>query len=79
MIDAVAYAEDTKRHSPFLTTAQAAFYLGLVQETLEKMRQHRKGPRFRRHGRYIRYHFADLDAWSEANSSDAPPSAKGFG
>ena len=71
MIDAAARAEAAKRRSPFLNTGQAAFYVGLAQETLEKMRQHRKGPRFRRHGRYIRYHIDDLDAWSQANSSDA--------
>lgn len=33
MIDAIAQAEDAKRHSPFLNRAQAAFYVGLAQET----------------------------------------------
>jgi hypothetical protein len=73
MMDANAQAEEAKSGSPFLNTAQAAFYVGLARETLEKMRQQRRGPPYRRHGRYIRYHIADLDAWSEANSGDVSP------
>ena len=73
MNDAHAQAEQAKKGSPFLNTAQAAFYVGLARETLEKMRQQHRGPRFRRHGRYVRYHIADLDAWSEASSGDALP------
>ena len=76
MTDVNADAEEAKRRSPFLTTAQAAFYVGLAQETLEKMRQHRRGPPYRRHGRFVRYHIADLDAWSEANSGNVPPPAE---
>jgi hypothetical protein len=70
MNDVNAQADEARKGTPFLNTAQAAFYVGLAQQTLEKMRQHRKGPRYRRHGRYIRYHIADLDAWSEANSGE---------
>ncbi|WP_316979512.1 helix-turn-helix domain-containing protein [Shumkonia mesophila] len=61
-------AARAKKGSPFLNTAQAAFYVGLSSRTLEKMRVMGGGPKFRKHGRYVRYHIDDLDAWSEARS-----------
>ena len=67
MIDDIARAADAKKGSPFLNTSQAAFYVGLSRRTLEKMRTHGGGPRFRRHGRYIRYHIDDLDLWSKGD------------
>lgn len=74
MDDAIARAAEAKRGSPFLTTDQAAHYIGLAKQTLEKMRRERRGPPYRKHGRYVRYHIADLDAWSEANGcSDRQP------
>ncbi|MBD1549489.1 helix-turn-helix transcriptional regulator [Roseibium aggregatum] len=65
MQDDQTRASDAKKGSPFLTTRQAAHYLGLSFRTLEKMRLTGHGPRFRKHGRYVRYHIADVDAWSE--------------
>jgi len=75
MEDDITRAADAKKGSPFLNTAQAAHYVGLSGRSLEKMRRQGRGPRFRKHGRYVRYHIADLDAWSEANgkSSTAEP------
>ena len=67
-----AQAEHARKGSPFLTTDQAARYLGLASRTLEKMRCEGRGPRFRRHGRYIRYHIAELDAWSRGGDADVP-------
>lgn len=64
MDDEIFRAAKAKKGSPFLNTAQAAFYVGLSQRTLEKMRLTGGGPRFRKHGRYVRYHIDDLDAWS---------------
>ncbi|EGY02468.1 hypothetical protein AZA_87858 [Nitrospirillum viridazoti Y2] len=64
MEDEVSRAAKAKKGSPFLNTAQAAFYVGLSHRTLEKMRLKGGGPRFRKHGRYVRYHIDDLDAWS---------------
>ncbi|MDD4600957.1 MAG: DNA-binding protein, partial [Negativicutes bacterium] len=58
-----------RQESPFLTTKQAAYYLCLSSRTLEKMRETARGPRFRRHGRYIRYHIDDIPTWSEEHSS----------
>lgn len=66
MSDENARADDAKKRSPFLNTAQAAFYIGLSKRTLEKMRVIGGGPIYRKHGRYVRYHIDDLNAWSDA-------------
>lgn len=68
MDDDIIHAADAKKGSPFLTTEQAAQYLGLSRQALEKMRRQGRGPRYRKHGRYVRYHIADLDTWSEQHS-----------
>ena len=65
MIDHTSRAAEARKGSPFLSTREAAFYLGLSFRTLEKMRLTGNGPRFRKHGRFVRYHIVDLDAWSE--------------
>lgn len=79
MIDTNAHADEARKGSPFLNTVPAASYIGLEMQTLEKMRRQRRGPRYRKHGRYVRYHIADLDAWSEANSSDRLPPREPYG
>jgi len=61
-------AAQARKGSPFLNTAQAAHYVGLSARTLEKMRVVGGGPRFRKHGRYVRYHIDDLDDWSAARA-----------
>lgn len=68
MDDEVARAARAKKGSPFLSTEQAAFYLGLSARKLQAMRGAGNGPRFRRHSRYVRYHIDDLDAWSRGVS-----------
>lgn len=52
---------------PFLNTKEAAAWLGLTKNTLEKMRVNGTGPTYRKHGRYVRYHMEDLVAWSEGS------------
>ncbi|MGK9236555.1 helix-turn-helix domain-containing protein [Inquilinus limosus] len=79
MDDDTARAARAKKGSPFLNTDQAAFYIGLSTRTLEKMRSTGRGPRYRRHGRHIRYHIADLDGWSEGRSTRADDPAAGRG
>ncbi len=64
MDDEILRAANAKKGSPFLNTGQAAHYVGLSRRTLEKMRTTGGGPRFRKHGRYVRYHIDDLDKWS---------------
>lgn len=54
-----------RQGSPFLTTEQAAFYLGLSARTLQRHRGAGVGPAFRRQGGLVRYHIDDLDGWSE--------------
>lgn len=49
----------------FLNTKEAADFLGLKPNTLEKMRVYGGGPEYRKHGRYVRYHIDDLNAWSD--------------
>ena len=71
--DEVARAARAKKGSPFLSTEQAAFYLGLSPRKLQAMRAAAPGPVFRRHSRYVRYHIDDLDRWSKGiPSSDGP-------
>lgn len=64
MDDDIARAARAKKGSPFLSTEQAAFYLGFSARKLQAMRRTGTGPFFRRHSRYVRYHIDDLDAWS---------------
>jgi hypothetical protein len=68
--DDIARAANARKGSPFLTTDQAGHYIALSGRTLEKMRRRGGGPRFRKHGRYVRYHIDDLDAWSEARRNN---------
>ena len=49
----------------FLTTSQAAQFLGLSVKTLNNWRVSGKGPEFHRLGSAVRYHPNDLNAWVE--------------
>ncbi|MGF1610421.1 MAG: helix-turn-helix transcriptional regulator [Kiloniellales bacterium] len=61
-------AAQARKGSPFLNTTQAAHYVGLSARTLEKMRVVGSGPKYRKHGRYVRYHINDLDEWSASRA-----------
>jgi hypothetical protein len=67
MDDAIARAQRAKKGCPFLSTEQAAFYLGLSARKMQALRREGAGPPFRRHSRYVRYHIDDLEAWSGAS------------
>jgi hypothetical protein len=69
MDDDIARASRAKKGTPFLSTEQAAFYLGLSARKMQAMRGAGSGPRFRRHSRYVRYHIDDLDSWSETSGA----------
>lgn len=71
MDDDIARAARAKKGSPFLSTEQAAFYLGLSPRKMQAMRGAGAGPPFRRHSRYVRYHIDDLDVWSGASGTDS--------
>ena len=75
MDDDIARAARAKKGTPFLSTEQAAFYLGLSARKLQQMRASRAGPAFRRHSRYVRYHIDDLDAWSKGSGRQELPGA----
>jgi predicted DNA-binding transcriptional regulator AlpA len=64
--------DSPERTSPFLSTAQAASWLGVRPSTLRKWRCQGTGPRFLRLGSGRRspaaYRMADLEAWLEARS-----------
>jgi excisionase family DNA binding protein len=68
MDDDATRAATAKKGSPFLSTKQAAHYISLSPRTLERMRRTGEGPRYRKHGRYVRYHIAELDAWSDGRA-----------
>jgi hypothetical protein len=63
-------ADDEKKapDPPFLNTTEAAAWLRLTKNTLEKMRVQGTGPVYRKHGRYVRYHIEDLIEYSKANT-----------
>ena len=65
----IARAARAKKGSPFLSTEQAAFYLGLSVRKLQQMRGEGRGPVYRRHSRCVRYHIDDLDNWSRRHSA----------
>ena len=73
MDDDIARAARAKKGSPFLSTEQAAFYLGLSARKLQQMRASSAGPSFRRHSRYVRYHIDDLDSWSKGEGGQGRP------
>ncbi len=77
-------AQDTNQATPlrYLTTPEAAGYLRLKPNTLEKMRSSGRGPKFRGHGRNVVYAIEDLDAWSGERvrqSTSDPAGRKGGG
>lgn len=69
--DPITRAAAAKKGSPFLNTEQAAFYLGLCPRRLQALRAGGRGPRYRRHSRYVRYHIDDLDDWSRETATEA--------
>ena len=60
---------------PFLNTAEAAAWLRLTKNTLEKMRVQGTGPLYRKHGRYVRYHIEDLVDYSQASKRSSTSDA----
>ncbi len=61
--DEISDARQAARGSPYLSSKQAAHYLGFTDRSLQNMRQRGTGPRFLRFGRQVRYHIRDLLAY----------------
>lgn len=55
----------------YLTTEQAAAFLGLTASTLNHWRMRGGGPAFRKHGRRVLYRPEDLRAWSDAQRRES--------
>jgi excisionase family DNA binding protein len=68
MMEPKAGVPSARLNSPFYTPVQAADFVKLSWRTLERMRQNGEGPAYRKHGRYIRYHIDDLEAWSNTHA-----------
>jgi hypothetical protein len=60
-------SDDREPENLFLNTVEAAAWLRLTKNTLEKMRVNGTGPAYRKHGRYVRYHIEDLVEYSKAS------------
>lgn len=59
---------DPQNRQFVMTTKEAARFLRLSHRTLEDWRLSGQGPRFRKWGRLVRYHVADLQAFVEGPS-----------
>jgi excisionase family DNA binding protein len=57
---------EVETYPEYLTTSQAAAYLGLSESLLEKRRCTGGGPRYSKIGKAVRYLRDDLDAWMHA-------------
>ena len=62
--DDVREAREAARGTPYLSSKEAARYLGFNYRSLQNMRSRGTGPRFFRIGRQIRYHIRDLVAYA---------------
>lgn len=57
-------AREAARGSPYLSSKEAARYLGVTDRSLQNMRRRGAGPHFIRFGRQVRYHIRDLLAYA---------------
>lgn len=61
----------------YMTTRQAAEYLGLSMQTLRHYRSQGKGPMYhKRNARMVHYTKEDLDAWMQAESHHVSSTAE---
>lgn len=67
--DDIERAQRARQGTPFLSTGQAAAWLGLSLRNLQRLRTSGKGPLFRFHSSRIQYHIDDLESWSQARSA----------
>jgi len=55
----------------YLTTVEAAAYLGLSDKSLEHWRLNRKGPPYIKAGGAVRYDIRKLDRWLESRTVES--------
>jgi hypothetical protein len=63
--------------SALINPRQAATWLGCSINWLAQMRMHGAGPSYIKHGAYVRYRVADLDAWAERHRVETGDPAQG--
>jgi|SRR5262245_17086056 len=56
--------------SAFVTTPQAAAYIGSTPAVLFNWRSQRRGPRYHGKNEFIRYRISDLDLWMSARADE---------
>ncbi|RZI61476.1 MAG: DNA-binding protein [Zymomonas sp.] len=64
MEDEITRAARARRGNPFISSTQAAFYLGYSARHLERLRQIGEGPPYRKYRGRVRYHVDEVLAWS---------------
>lgn len=73
-------ARAPRADAEWLTSAEAAYYLGVTPQTLYRWRWLGTAPRAQGDGALVRYRRADLDAWlCDRTQGDSSTSAAGAG
>jgi excisionase family DNA binding protein len=63
VVDSKAEPADKTAQVQWLTTLEAAHYLGKTAKAMQMMRYQHSGPAYQRNGNTVRYKSTDLDAW----------------
>ena len=53
-----------------ISESEAARVLGVSAACMRRWRREKRGPRYFRAGRLVRYFHADIERWAAANSTD---------
>ena len=61
--------------SAFVTTAQAAAYIGSTPGVMLNWRSQRRGPRYHGKNDFVRYRMCDLDLWMSCRADEIRPEA----
>ena len=61
--------------SAFVTTAQAAAYIGSTPGVMVNWRSQRRGPRYHGKNDFVRYPVSDLDLWMSCRADEIRPEA----
>jgi hypothetical protein len=69
--NALTYGRD------YLSSAEAAEYLGFAEQTLRGWRAKHRGPRYQKVSGGVRYYITDLDVWLDDQFVDAATGGDG--
>lgn len=62
----------------FITPREAADICGVTTNVLALWRHHRRGPRYWKVGRNVRYDFEETHAWVNSNVRECDPTVEGM-